>query len=121
MDNNEISKRLDSEHRDSEFFSWQEEDIDCEDPLDSPQDKHSIYSFNSHPSLLIEDKGYTKRGDREALRQSKTVKLSDKSLFRKPDSLIINSLRSISIDRGYDKNGKHEFHSFNKDRDCKPS
>ncbi len=56
-------RRFDSEQRDSEYFMWQSEDIDQDDPIESPSDKQSIYRFNSHPSLLVKNKGHTRRGE----------------------------------------------------------
>ena len=68
MEESQLHRIIESEKRDSEYFMWQSEDIDYDDPLESPDFRNSIYNFNSHPSILIDNKGYTKRGDLENLR-----------------------------------------------------
>ena len=68
MEESQLHRIIESEKRDSEYFMWQSEDIDYDDPLESSDFRNSIYNFNSHPSILIDNKGYTKRGDLENLR-----------------------------------------------------
>uniref|UniRef100_A0A7S3KN76 Uncharacterized protein n=1 Tax=Euplotes crassus TaxID=5936 RepID=A0A7S3KN76_EUPCR len=85
MEDSSIKKRFDSEQRDSEFFLWQSEDVDLDDPNESPTEKQMIYRFNSHPSLLVENKGKTKRGDFCCSNTTKNISMDSdikfKSLF----------------------------------------
>ncbi|CAI2370025.1 unnamed protein product [Moneuplotes crassus] len=78
MEDSVIKQRFDSEQRDSEFFLWNSEDIDLDDPMESPSERQSVYSFNSNPSILIHDKGQTRRDHFDSFNTTKNIKLESK-------------------------------------------
>lgn len=82
MEDSVIKRRFDSEQRDSQFFLWQSEDVDLDDPIESPTEKQTIYRFNSHPSLLIENKGQTKRGDFCCSNTMKNIRMDSDIKFK---------------------------------------
>mmetsp|Transcript_8588 Transcript_8588/g.9752 ORF Transcript_8588/g.9752 Transcript_8588/m.9752 type:complete len:149 (+) Transcript_8588:19-465(+) len=112
MEDKENLIRIDSSHRDSEFFMWQSEDIDSDDPHESPTEKHSIYSFKSNPSLLMSNKGHTKRCDLANFRNTKSMRDEDRKNLK---NKLRKGIKSASIDQGFEVHLKHDIHNFNKE------
>lgn len=58
-----IHRSITSERRDSEFFMQSVEDVDEFDAEEYPEDKSCVLDFQPHSSLLLQNKGHTRRGD----------------------------------------------------------
>jgi len=75
---------------DNSFFMCNSEDLDYDDPKVSPMSVNRVYSFDSNPSMLIINKGSTKRVDWSVLGSGKSEISNLKINFHSDNSLKIS-------------------------------
>ena len=61
MDELKIIRWVSSDRRDSSFFMCNSEDVDCDESDEFSYEKNNVYVFVSKQSLLISNKGKTRR------------------------------------------------------------
>lgn len=87
MDSLKPNRWISSDRRDSSFFMCNSEDIDYDESEEFPFDRNNIYVFNSNDSVLVSNKGKTRREDFSLVNWGIT---NDKEIKLKPTQEIID-------------------------------
>lgn len=95
----EFSKSISYERMDSDFFMHQSEDLDYEDPCEKPAKRNWIPSFSTNQSLLVSNKGFTKRCDWVNLRNAKSLDEINKN----SDAFKIEILEKNFVDFSFEE------------------